>query len=165
MGESNNIDWSNDLILSFIHRRLISDNIFIEKISSLLSDSTDITASTEEKIKKKLINKIMYYKPNPNRLRCGDIMNIKDSNNGSRLAIIVSPDCDIANENTRHIELVELRNLEDDEMKLNNDNKDKIKNFNHQSYYFFPSLQLNGEHIDFVAILKSKVILTERVMR
>ena len=162
-GESNNIDWSNDFILNFIHRRLISDNDFIQKISSLLSDSSGVPDATEEKIKKELISKIMYYKPNPNRIRCGDIINIKDISDSSKLAIIVSPDCDLANENTRYIELVELRKLEDAELSLNNPNKEKIKNFKHQSYYFFPSLELNKEYIDFVAILKSKVILTEKV--
>ena len=58
----------------------------------------------------------MYYKPTPNRIRCGDIINIKDSNNSTKLAIIVSPDCDLENKNSRHIELVELRKLEDSEM-------------------------------------------------
>ena len=48
-------------------------------------------------------------------------------------------------------------------MNLNNPNKEKIKNFNHQSYYFFPSLPWNEEYIDFVAILKSKLVLTEKV--
>lgn len=163
VGETNNTDWGNDLILNFIHRHLISDREFIQNIISLLVDSSEISSQIDERVKEEIINKIMYYKHVPNRVRCGDILSIKDSNNVSKLAIIISPDCDLANGNTRHIELVELRKLEDSEMNLSNSNKEKIKKFNHPSFYFFPSLKPNENHQDFVAILKSKIILTEKV--
>ena len=162
VGETKNIDWSNDFILNFIHRRLISDNNFIEKISLLLSESPGIPESAEDEIKKEVINKILYYKPSPNRIRCGDIINIKDINNILKIAIIVSPDCDLATNKTRHIELVELRKLDDEEMKLDDSNQKKIKVFNHTSYYFFPSLHIDNEYLDFVALLKSKLVLTEK---
>ena len=163
VGESKNIDWSNDFILNQIHRLLISDKDFIQNINTLLSESASISQSTEEQIRKEVINKILYYKPYPNRIRCGDILKITDSNDNSKLSIIVSPDCDLATNKTRHIELVELRKLDDTEMNLDDSNQKKIKNSNHTSYYFFPSIQINNDYLDFVALLKSKLVLTEKV--
>ncbi len=160
-GKNNNIDWSNDLILNFIHRKLISDADFIKGINDLLS-SADKTEIQEENIQKEIINKIMYFKPTPNRLRCGDIIKIKDSEGASKIGIIVNPDCDLSNNKTRYIELIELRELDDSEMSLTTENKKNIKKFNHSSFYFFPAIQSEKKYLDFVAIYKSKFVLSER---
>lgn len=162
VGETNNIDWSNDLILNFIHRRIISDSKFILNIDALLTDSTGIPDATEEEIKKVVINKIMYYKPQPNRIRCGDLINLKVSEESSKLAVIVSPDCDLANSSTRFVELIELRHIEDKEMGLKQSAKILIKKFNHPSFYFLPSINYFEDFQDFVAILKSKIVLMEK---
>ena len=163
IGDNHNIDWSNDLILNLIHRSLITDSSYIEKINEFLALPGEDGIGRNEDVRKSFINKIMYYKYTPNRLRCGDIINIKDSNDKSKKAIIINPDCDLANSNTRYVELVELRLLEDAEIGLNNDNKKKIKEFNHSSYYYFPSLQNEKGFQDYVALLKSKIILMEKV--
>lgn len=163
VGDNNNIDWSNDLILNFIHRKLLTDNSYIEKIKNFLSMSPESNIIQDGEIRKSFINKIMYYKSIPNRLRCGDIINIKDTNGKSKNAIIINPDCDLANSQTRYIALIELRLLDDAEIGLNSDNKKKIKEFNHSSYYYLPSLQNADIYSDYVALLKSRILLMEKV--
>ncbi len=163
VGEAKNIDWSNDFILNLIHRLLISDKDFIKNIDFLLSESPSISITTEEEIRKEVINKIFYYKSNPNRLRCGDIIQIRNQDSCSKVAIIITPDCDLANAKTKFVELIELREINDSEIALSKSNKILIEKFNHPSFYYFPFVQCPDEYKDLVAILKSKIILMENV--
>lgn len=163
VGDNKNIDWSNDLILNFMHRKLLSDEEFIKAITSFMSEPTGSRLSESPEIKNTFVNKLMYYKPSPNRLRCGDIIDIKYHTNKNQKAIIVNPDCDLANANTRYIELIELRAIDDGEVKLNSDCKKRIKEFNHPSYYYFPALYTNDSFGDHIALLKSKILLAEKI--
>jgi len=53
--------------------------------------------------------------------------------------------------------------IEDSELGLNTENKKKIKEYNHSSYYYFSSLKKDDDYKDYVALLKTRILLSEKV--
>ena len=107
-----------------------------------------------------IVNKVLYFHPTSNIIRCGDIIEIKKEGATLKYGIVVTPDCDIEQKKTRYIEVVELKKIDDSELNLNTDQKERIKKSNYDSFYYFPSILIDGNlNNDFVAILKAKFIL------
>lgn len=160
VGSEENIDWSNDFILNLIHRRLLADNSFIEKLRALITSIATDSGSADLTKRRKILNKALYYHSSPGTLRCGDIVKIQKDGDILKYGVIVSPDCDIEKKNSRYIEIVELRNIDDEELKLTTGQKDNISRYNNDSFYYFPAVCVDGNlYNDFVAILKSKIIV------
>lgn len=162
-GDGSNIDWSSDLILNLLHRALISDSDFVNNLSEILRSAVNINRGLSLADRTKIANKILYYKSDSDFIRNGDIVNILDLN--SKLftcGIVVTPDCDLEKSKTHNIELIELVNIDDTRIGLTPGQKENIRKFNHDSLYFFPSIKQDGVFIDYVAVLKSKIILQEK---
>jgi hypothetical protein len=163
VGEADDIDWSNDFVLNLVHRRLINDTQFTENLKSLLA-AANINKSTEdESLKKSIISKIMYFKSEPCFIHCCDIVELQINEIVNKIAIVVTPDCDIAHCNSRFLELIEMRLLDDPDVAMNIENKENVKKYNHSSYYFLPALPLNGQKPDYMAIFKSKLVIEENI--
>jgi CheY-like chemotaxis protein len=160
IGGEENIDWSNDFILNLIHRRLLDDVQFVDKLKNLLSAAGGRSIDEEEQIikRRKIINKFLYFHAAPCFFRCGDIVGIKVGNEMLKYGIVVTPDCDIAQRNTKFLELIEIRNIEDCKLGLTPDQKRDVMNYKHISLYYFPCLIIEEHDADFVAIFKSKFI-------
>ena len=108
---------------------------------------------------KKVLNKIMYYETNSDTIQCGDIIRISDNENLTLCGIIVSPKCDLAQKNTRFLEIIVLKKFQDDTLAMNSDIRRSIKRQNEPSFYLFPALKIENKFQDMVAVLKSKIIL------
>lgn len=160
IGSEENIDWSNDFILNLIHRKLLADNAFTEKLRSLVLAAADNLGTEELAKRRKIVNRVLYFHATPGIIRCGDIVVLKAEENVIKYGIVVTPDCDIEQRNTKYLEMVEMRSIDDPALKLNSTQKRDIQNFKHDSFYYFPSLLIGGNlNNDFVAILKSKFIV------
>lgn len=140
VGSEENIDWSNDFILNLIHRRLLADNSFIEKLRVLITSTATDPGSADAAKRRKILNKALYYHSSPGTLRCGDIVKIQKDGELLKYGVIVTPDCDIEGKKTRYIEIIELRKIDDGDLGLNSDDRKKIFNFSHDSFYYFPSI-------------------------
>lgn len=161
-GNGENIDWSSDVILNLLHRALINDPKFIENISSLLkrNNPTKSTANSEES--KRIANRLIYFHSKSDFVKNGDIISITDMTNRVVLfGIVVTPDCDLELLKTKYLEIVELEYLSSARLGLGEDQKTAIKKYQFDSYFFFPSILLEGHLTDFVAVLKSKRIVEE----
>jgi CheY-like chemotaxis protein len=162
-GDGENIDWSNDFILNLLHRSLISDNAFIGKINKILKDVANVNEGTNAKDRKKILNKILYYNSITDYIRNGDIVSLKkEDGDFIYYGVVVTPDCDLEKNKTQFIEIVELKALDDAQLNLSHGQKDNIRNYNHDSFYLFPAINLNGTLKDFVAVFKSRFILQEK---
>lgn len=160
VGSEGNIDWSNDFILNLIHRRLLADTEFIEKLRTLVLAATGNTGAEELAKRRKIVNKVLYFQATPSIIRCGDIIELKAGDNILKYGIIVTPDCDIEQKRTKYLEVIELKKIDDAELRLTLGQKDNITKYNHESFYYFPSISINGDlDNDFVAILKAKFII------
>lgn len=161
IGSEENIDWSNDFILNLIHRRLLADIGFIEKLKTLVMAATNITGTEELAKRRKIVNKVLYFQGTPNIIRCGDIVGLKAGDNVLKYGIIVTPDCDIEQKKTRYLEIIELKKINDAELSLTTDQKKVIMQYNpREPFYYFPSVLIDGDlDNDFVAILKAKIIV------
>lgn len=160
VGSEENIDWSNDFILNLIHRRLLADAEFIEKLRTLVLAAISNTGAEELTKRRKIVNKVLYFHSVPSIIRCGDIIELKVGDNALKYGIIVTPDCDIEQKRTRYLEVIELKKIDDAELKLTPGQKENITRFNNDSFYYFPSISINGDlDNDFVAILKAKFIV------
>ena len=162
-GDGSNVDWSNDFILNLIHRSLISDSTFIKGISQILVAANGVNDGASADDRKKIANKILYFRSQTDFVRNGDITLIKKVSDNSIAAygIVITPDCDLEQSGSQFIDLIELTKLTDTRLNLNEDNKRKIKNYNHDSFYLFQSLYTEETFQDFVAILKSRIVLRE----
>jgi len=161
-GDGQNVDWSNDLILNLLHRSLLTTEDFISRLTVLLKKINGGTGDDDSEKRRKIANKILYYKSSSEYIRNGDIISVENSDESfSIYGIVVTPDCDLEQKNTRYIEIVELRQIDDKQLGLNADQNKRIKSFNHPSLYYFPSIYIKNELIDFVAVLKSKFILLD----
>ncbi len=161
-GNGENIDWNNDIVLTLLHRSLISDDIFTADIKNILtSDRTELSVT---EFNRKIINKVVYHHGKSDYIRNGDIVKIlKNDNSLICYGVIITPDCDLENNKTRYLELIKLENLEKINENLNENKKINIKAcFNHGSYYSFPAIKTDGSLKDFVAVLKAKIILQEK---
>lgn len=164
-GDGNNIDWNNDVILTMLHRSLITDDSFTDSVTELLKNTSDNNTNniTDDEFNRKLINKIVYHRGKSDYIRNGDIIRIKGNNNEVlSYGIIVTPDCDLEQSKTQLIEIVELASIDDQKLSLNNGQKENIKKYNHDSFFLFPAVTIDGTLIDLVAIFKSKFILKEK---
>jgi hypothetical protein len=161
-GDGENVDWSNDLILNLLHRSLLSTENFISRLTILLKKINGSTADDDSEKRRKIANKILYYKSSSEYIRNGDIISVEKADKTVLVyGIVVTPDCDLEQKNTRYIELIELREIEDKQLDLTSGQKESIKSFNNPSLYYFPSVNINNKYTDFVAVLKSKFILLE----
>lgn len=164
VGESGNIDWSNDFILNLIHRKLLGDSAFVSKLEAMISSAKDIDTERKPELRKKLINRALYFSYKATTIKCGDIVSIKIPGEPDKTGVIVTPDCDLEWGKTRYLELVELKEMKDASLKIDFNNLDRIENIRSQreeSYYFFPAVPHNNAEVDMVAVFKSKIILEE----
>lgn len=160
VGSEENIDWSNDFILNLIHRRLLADAGFIEKLRTLVLAAANNTGAEELTKRRKIVNKVLYFHAAPSIIKCGDIISLKVGDNILKYGVIVTPDCDIEQKRTRYVELIELKRIDDAELRLTPGQKENIKGYNNDSFYYFPSILINGDlDNDFVAILKAKFVI------
>ncbi len=161
-GDGKNIDWNNDIIITMLHRSLISDDEFTNKISEILGNVSDDVKNNPD-LNRKLLSKILYHYGKSDYIRNGDIIAIKDINNNFlAYGIVVTPDCDLEQKKTQYIDIIELADLNNSKLDLTNGQKDNIKKYNHDSFFYFPAINIQGVLTDFIAILKSRFILNER---
>ncbi|MGE0085979.1 MAG: hypothetical protein AB7S75_16345 [Desulfococcaceae bacterium] len=156
VGDSENIDWSNDFILNLLHREIIKDKNFQNALDMLVKNIQNFDGNGNEKDRRKILNKILYYQSDSNLIRCGDIIQWQLGNNEYKFGIVVTPDCDLEQKNTRFLELIELRKFDDNRLVLNSKSRTQVKEYNHPAFHLFPEI---SEYLDLVAILKSKVVL------
>ncbi len=164
IGESGNIDWSNDFILNLIHRKLLGNKEFVSKLESMIGSAKDIDTERTPELRKKLINRALYFSYDATIIKCGDIISINIPDEPARTGIIITPDCDLEWGKTRYLELVELLQINDASLKIDLNNEKRIKDIMSQreeSYYFFPAVPQGGSEVDMVAVFKSKIILEE----
>ncbi len=162
-GDGSNVDWSNDFILNLVHRSLISNSVFIGGITEILQAANNVNAGANSDDRKKIANKILYFRSQSDFVRNGDIAVIEKANDNSILAygIIITPDCDLEQSGSQFIDLIELVKFGDGKLALNASNREKIRNYNHESFYLFQSLFVEDSLQDFVAVLKSRIVLRE----
>jgi CheY-like chemotaxis protein len=164
VGESGNIDWSNDFILNLIHRKLLGNTAFVEKLETMINAAKDIDTEKTPELRRKLINRALYFSYNATTIKCGDIVSINISDESPKTAIIITPDCDLEWGKTRFLELIELRQMNDESLKIDFNNQKRIEDIisqREESYYFFPAVPLGDSETDMVAVFKSKIILEE----
>lgn len=162
-GDGSNVDWSNDFVLNLLHRSLISDGTFIEGITGILQEANNINAGASAEDRKKIANKILYFHSQSDFIRNGDIVSLKKVDNTLiSYGVIVTPDCDLEQKKTQLIDIVELTAIDDARLALNQGQKDNIKKYSHDSFFPFPAINIAGTFTDFVAILKSRLILQEK---
>lgn len=164
IGESGNIDWSNDFILNLIHRKLLGDKEFVSKLELMISSAKDIDTEKTPELRRKLINRALYFSYDATTIKCGDIVSINIPEESPKLGIIVTPDCDLEWGKTRYLELVELKDFHDPLLKIDFNNPKKIDDIisqREESYYFFPAVPYDKSVVDLVAVFKSKIILEE----
>jgi len=154
MGENDTIDWSSDFILNLLHKKLVREEDFENKLKELLTSLPNETIN-EYKSKDLMINKILYFTPHSKYPRFGDIIHCKGKDLDS-YGLIINPDCDLEQKKTRFIEVIELLKIDDDKLKLKKDHKDKIANNNYPSYYYLPAVKVGEGFVNFVAVFKSK---------
>lgn len=164
IGESGNIDWSNDFILNLIHRKLIGNREFVTKLDSMISSAKDIDTDKTPELRRKLINRALYFTYDASFIKCGDIVLINVPDETPKLGIIVTPDCDLEWKKTRYLELVELMDIRDPSLRIDFNNQKRLEDIfsqKEESYYFFPAVPQGTSEIDLVAVFKSKIILEE----
>lgn len=162
-GDGSNVDWSNDFVLNLLHRSLISDVGFIQGVTEILKAANNINDGANAEDRRKIANKILYFHSKSDFIRNGDIVSLKNSADTLICyGIVVTPDCDLEQKKTHLIDIIELTNIDDAKLALSQGQKDNIKRYNHDSFFPFPALNINGSFIDFIGILKSKFILKEK---
>jgi hypothetical protein len=161
-GDGTSIDWSNDFILNLLHRSLISDADFIHGITQILQAAKNVNVGASANDRKKIANKILYFHSQSDFIRNGDIVSInKLDDTFVSYGIVVTPDCDLEQKKTQLIDIVELADIDNEKIALNQGQKDGIKKYNNDSYFYFPAINIEGVLTDFIAILKSRFILNE----
>lgn len=162
MGNGGNIDWNNDIILTLLHRHIISDDDFTGEIKKTLKNLTD-SSQNDLEFNRKILNKIIYHHGKSDYIRSGDIVRITDSDNKTiGFGIVITPDCDLEQGKTRFVELIELANIEEINSMMENNKHINIKGcFNHGAFYSFPCVKMDNELKDFVAVFKKKIILQQ----
>ena len=162
-GDGKNIDWSNDFILNLLHRSLISDINFVQRITDVLQAANDEKQGANADDRRKIANKILYFHSHSDFIRNGDIISLKKMD-GTRMSygIVVTPDCDLEQKKTQMIDVIELATIDDAKLGLTQWQKESITNYNHDSFFLLPAINIDGTLTDFVAILKSRFILHEK---
>lgn len=160
-GDNLNVDWESDFVLNLIHRKLVTDSDFFEPFIKLLSAIPSYKKGDNQKELNAFINKILYFTSDTKFIHSGDIIEIQ-AGELIKYCIVISPDCDIEQKNTRFISLIELRIFDDQSLDIYKGNDasvggrlNAIKDQNHPSYYYFPAVKIGDKFLDFVAVLKS----------
>lgn len=86
-------------------------------------EHTGNTGAEELVKRRKIVNRVLYFHATPSIIRCGDIVALKAEGNVIKYGIVVTPDCDIEQRNTRYLEMVEMRSIDDPALKLNSTQK------------------------------------------
>ncbi len=159
VGDGTSVDWSHDFILNLLHRHLIGEKDFCDRLRALLRSTESIEEQGNPAERRTVLNKVLYYTTEAQFVRCGDMIRFQTGDEHFQLGIVVTPACDLANQNTRFLELIELQALWDDGFNLKSKTKKTIAQYNHPSFYFFPSVALNDELTDLAAVLKAKIVL------
>lgn len=164
VGEEENIDWSNDFILNLLHRELIRDTGFSEKLQGLLHNAHGVTgADSSEEKRRQILHNVLYYRSDAKVIRNGDIVWFQVGEHITKYGIVITPACDLEQGQTKYLELIELRQFDDQELAINADIRKRIKNFSEPSWYLFPALFTETRLIDFVATFKAKIILEQHL--
>ncbi|MEJ5245232.1 MAG: hypothetical protein WHV28_05925 [Bacteroidota bacterium] len=161
-GNGENVDWNNDIILTLLHRHIISDDDFTNNIRETLKNLT-AEVQNDTDFNRRLLNKIIYHQGKSDYIRNGDIVQIADSSDMLMiLGIVITPDCDLEQSKTRFIELLEIADIEEINSKMENNKKINIKGcFNHGAFYSFPCVNLENGLKDLVAVFRKKIILEQ----
>lgn len=164
VGEAGNIDWGNDFILNLIHRKLLANKEFVSQLDDVLKSAKSVEGEAKSDLMRKLINRALYFSYDASVIKSADIVVIEIPDEGKKLGIVVTPDCDLEWNKTRYLELVELKEFKDESLKIDFSDEKRIENIktqNEESYYFFPAVPLNKTGVDLLAVFKSKIILEE----
>ena len=159
VGDGITIDWSHDFILNLLHRQLIGDETFCERLRTLLRTTKSVIeekGNLEER--KAVLNKVLYYRSDVQFVRCGDIVKFPANEGEQKLGIVVTPACDLESRNTRFLEVVELQKLWDESFTIKSSTKKTIAQYKHPSFYFFPAVSVDEGITDLTAILKAKIV-------
>ena len=107
ISENGNIDWASDFIVNLLLQSITTDKSFRDKVQPLIAQVQTANLQTSIDEKRKIINKILYYKSIPDFISNGDIIKI---NMGEQrcYGFVATPDCDLSQNNTRYIEFIEL---------------------------------------------------------
>jgi len=161
-GNGENIDWSNDVIINLLHRVLISNNDFVLSISGLLKRNNPTKSTPNSEESKRIANRLIYYHSKTDFIKNGDIVSIANKRNRIlAYGIVVTPDCDLEWQRTKYLEIIELDFITSLKLGFNTGQITSIKQYQNDSFYYFPSIIVGTELKDFVAILKSKLIIQE----
>lgn len=162
-GNGENIDWNNDIIITLLHRSLVSDDTFTKEVSEILKKVSDTTTSNNKEINRKIISRILYHYGKSDYIRNGDIVSVKNSY-GTIISygIVVTPDCDLEQKKTQFIDIIKIIEIDDIKIGLTNGQKENILKYNHDSFFPLPAIYVNGKLNDFVAILKSHFLIQEK---
>lgn len=154
--EGGSIDWGSDFIINLLLQEVISDNNFRSEITTLITELQNAAPATTTEERKRIIGKLLYHKANSGYIANADIIRI---NIGEQFeyGIITTPDCDLAQKNTKFVEFIELIPFGSRELLNKNESISTNGNANH---FYLPTVHLHGEEfIDLVAVFKSKKLL------
>ena len=153
--ENGNIQWSNDFIINLLLQKVISDELFRSSITNLIDKlgTTEINADTNNK--KIIISKLLYHYSNPVCLQNSDIVQLSYDSN-SIFGIILTPDCDLSQNNTAYIEILELVKFKEKVLANSNETISLNKSGNH---FYLPSIKFDSTLIDLVAVFKAPLFL------
>ena len=158
ISENGNIDWSNDFIINILLQSVTTDKFFRDNVQPLIAQVQAAQLQTTSDDKRKVINKILYYKSSPEFLSNGDIVKI-NSGEQSCYGFIATPDCDLSQGNTRYIEFIELVKFQSIPLGNSNSTISEGKSGNH---FFLPAIQEGNELIDLVAVFKANHFITAK---
>ena len=158
ISENGNIDWASDFIINLLLQSVTTDKSFRDKVQPLIAQVQAAQLQTNSDEKRKVINKILYYKSTPEFLSNGDIIKI-NMGQQSCYGFIATPDCDLSQNYTRYIEFIELVKFKSIPLQ----NKDSSIELNaNQSHFFLPAVQEGADLIDLVAVFKANHFITAK---
>src|SRR5690606_13455044 len=104
----------NDIIITLLHRSLVSDDTFTKEVSEILKKVSDTTTSNNKEINRKIISRILYHYGKSDYIRNGDIVSVKNSY-GTIISygIVVTPDCDLEQKKTQFIDIIKIIEIDD----------------------------------------------------
>ena len=155
VSEKDNIDWSNDFIINLLLQGITSDSVFREKIAPIIQQASSAILQTSVEERRRILNKILYYESSPVFLGNGDIICIS-AGNQSLFAFVATPDCDLAQGNTRYVDIIELTEFKKVILGNTDSNIEENKSSNH---FYLPAVKVADELIDLVAVFKANHIL------
>lgn len=158
ISENGNIDWANDFIINLLMQSITADKSFRDTVQSLIEQVQTENLQTSVAEKRKIINKILYYKSTPEFLTNGDIVKINMDEHNC-YGFVTTPDCDLSQNNTRYIEFIEL--VQYASVPLGNSNN-TISDGKSGNHFFLPAVQEGDSLIDLVAVFKANHFVTAK---